>query len=347
MSGASGDGISGSGVTGTVTIANSTITGSTVNNAIITDTSGTLNLTVTDSTFSDDDAMGDNDEGLDINANGSTNATVSVTGSTFTNNNGLSFDFETDSAATGTNSVTFSNNTVSSTITDNGAGVEITPSGTSHTTVTVDGNNIQGVVSGNGIGIDAGVTANTSDATLTGTVNGNTVGSPTVAGGGGNAIGIFAEGSSTETLAVTNNKLYQYANVAGIEYYDREGGPTLNLTITGNTIADPDNEFGVWGIYGEGGVQSTDSGKVCADISGNSMTGSGTGISDGEPDFELDQAGSTVYELPGYTGGSTDTNAVVNFVADNNNSGGTPSGIATVDGGGFSNTPGGAACPTP
>ena len=66
----------------------------------------------------------------------------------------------------------------------------------------------------------------------------------------------------------------------------------------------------------------------------------------GSADIELDQnfAGVT-YELPGYTGGSTDTDAVQSFVAGNNNGGGTPSVIATVTGApGFV---GGSACPAP
>ena len=93
VSGASANGISGSGVTGTVTIANSTFTTAGVNNAIITDTSGTLNLTVTASTFSNSTASGANNGsyGLIINADGSTDATVSVTGSTFTGNTGDGF----------------------------------------------------------------------------------------------------------------------------------------------------------------------------------------------------------------------------------------------------------------
>ena len=166
--------------------------------------------------------------------------------------------------------------------------------------------------------------------------------------GGSNSISATAEGAGTETLAITGNKLYQYDDFAGIYYIDREGSPTLNLTITGNTLADPAGNAtngGAWGIYGEAGAATGDAGKVCAAITGNSLTGSGQ-TSLGSSDIELDQniAGVT-YELPGYTGGSTDTNAVATFVAGNNNSGGTPSVIATVIGApGFV---GGSSCPAP
>ncbi len=348
VSGASGNGISGSGVTGTVTIANSTFTTAGVNNAIITDTSGTLNLTITASTFSNSTASETNDNtshGLVINADGSTDATVSVTGSKLTGNLGDEFQFATDSAATGTDSVTFSNNQVSGVGVDGagGSGALIEPYGKNTTAITIDGNNIQNVTA-DGIGVD-----NEGSGTVSGTINANTVGSATVSqSGGGNSIGISAESTGTETLAVTNNDLYQYDDFAGIYYIDREGSPTLNLTITGNTLADPGGNAtigGAWGILGEGGALSTDAGTVCAAITGNSLTGSGQ-PSLGSPDVELDQAGLVTYKLPGYTGSQYDTNAVQTLVAGNNPSGGTPNVLATTNntGPGFV---GGASCPAP
>ena len=89
------------------------------------------------------------------------NATISVTGSTFTSNADTDFYVTTDSAASGTNSVTFSNNQV-----NGGGGAELNMGGTSKTTITMDGNNIQGVGGNNGIGIDDGA-ANANGATLT------------------------------------------------------------------------------------------------------------------------------------------------------------------------------------
>jgi hypothetical protein len=86
----------------------------------------------------------------------------------------------------------------------------------------------------------------------------------------------------------------------------------MNLTITANTIADP-GTFGTWGLLGQAGALSTDNGTVCADITGNSLTGSGS-AANGGTDFELDQVGATTFKLPGYSGGSSDTNAVVAFV---------------------------------
>ncbi len=335
-----GDG-SPDGLTGTVNISNSTITGSADNNADISDSSGTLNLTVTGSTFSSDNSTTGND-GLHIDANGSTSATVSVTGSTFTDNFGDHFQFSSDAASTGTNSVTFSNNTLTTTASGVlGGGVVISPFGNSHTSMTVNGNNIQGSQF-TGIAIDE----DGSTGTLSGTVNGNTIGTAatTDSGSQGNDIGIFAEGSVTETLAITNNHLFQYANEAGINFLDREGNPTMNLTITGNTIANP-GDFGSWGLLGEAGAQTGDNGTVCAAISGNSMKGSAQ-PGQGGADFEIDQEFNSTVKLPGYTGGPQDNNAVVSFIQGNNTGNGTPSGITTTSGtgGGFT---GGASCPAP
>jgi Bacterial Ig domain len=335
-----GDG-SPDGLTGTVTLSDAMITGSADNNAIISDTSGTLDLTATGSTFSSDNSTTGND-GLHIDADGSTDATVSVTGSTFLNNFGDHFQFSTDESSTGTDSVTFSGNSLNTTASGvEGGGVVISPFGNSHTTLTADDNNIQNSVF-TGIAIDE----NGSTGTLSGTVNGNTIGTASSANSGsqGNDIGVFAEGSVTETLAVTDNYLYQYANEAGISFLDREGNPAMNLTITGNTIADP-GSFGSWGLLGQAGAETGDSGTVCAGIAGNSMTGSAQ-PGQGGADFEIDQQFNTTVQIPGYTGGTENTNAVVSYIQGNNISGGTPSGIATVSGSGSGFT-GGPSCPAP
>ncbi len=316
------------GLTGTVSITNSTITGSSGNNATINDTGGTLDLTVADTTFSNDNASTGND-GLDVDADGATNATISIIGSTFTNNVGDAFQFSTDSAATGTDSVMFSSNTLKSTVAGIlGGGVDITPDGNSNTTISVDANNIQNPV-GDGIEIDEDGTT----GTLSGAVSGNTIGAPTTIGsGGGTGIGVSAEGSATETLAITGNALYQYSDEAGINFINHEGHPVMNLTITGNTVTDPGAHAG-WGIHGQAGAQTTDNGTVCAAINGNSVAGAAQAGQAGA-DIELDQNDATTFEVPGYTGAAGDTSAVESFLAGGNYGDGKPTANATVSGSG-------------
>jgi len=122
----------------------------------------------------------------------------------------------------------------------------------------------------------------------------------------------------------------------------------------GNTIADPAGsatQGGAWGIYGEDGDQASDSSTLCADVTGNTVTGAGQ-ISLGSFDIELDQTGSTTYELPGYTGpsyngGTGNASAVISMLATNNSDSTSNISATTTGPGGFSNTRGGAACPTP
>ena len=160
------------------------------------------------------------------------------------------------------------------------------------------------------------------------------------------------QGSGTETVAITNNTVRQY-NLNGINVVTRLGAPTLNATITGNTIGNP-GAFALNGILVSAGASSAlpDAGLICAGIGGagalaNAITGAGTnGADPTATDFRVRQRFSTTVRLPGYVGLAGDTTAVVAFVKANN--GVTPTGSATAafpaTGGGFV---GGAACPTP
>jgi hypothetical protein len=234
---------------------------------------------------------------------------------------------------TGTVSITNSTFTVSNSPIYGSLGTDATISDTSGTlNLTVTGNTFStgNPGSGNdGLAIDADGAANAT-VSVSGTVSGNTVGAPTVAGsGGGTGIDISAEGSPTETLAITGNHLYQYSNGAGIGFINSGGNPAMNFTITGNTIADP-GAHASHGIYGEDGAVSGDNGTVCAAITGNSIAGSGQGGAD----IELDQNDATTIKLPGYTGGSRNTGAVESFLQGGNDGDGTPTAIATVSGSG-------------
>ena len=358
------------GLTGTAVVANSSVTNSADSGLQVTDNSGSLNLTITGSTFSGgggslisttDPTLGD---GVEIFTNGSANTTVSVTGSTFSDNGGYQFDLEPTpptGTASGTNSVTFDNNTLSnSTGYGNGGGVDINQSGSSTTSFNIKNNSIQGAAR-DGIAV-----AGDGTTSLSGTIDSNTVGSPAASCSGsvqGSDIAPTTRGSSSATLAITNNKLYQYDNPAGISTINDEGSGTMNLTITGNTIADPvganvtcPGQAGpvgaLWGLWMTSGGQTGDTNTTCADISGNSMTGSApSAAAGGIDDFEFDETGNGIFKLPGYTGGSTDSNAVVSFVQGNNtpSGGSAPSGDTFIQGTGsaggiFFDT---SACPTP
>jgi hypothetical protein len=316
---------------------------------IVTDASGSLNLTVTGSTLNSTSNASTGNDGLHVDANDNASVTVSVTGSTFSNNRGDHFQFSTNATSSGTNSVTFSNNTLTGDRgsayagTNLGAGITISTDASSHTSYTLANNTITGAVSS---AITAELIKNSTAAgTLNGKITGNTIGNAAVVDSGSsqfNGITTYVEGSGTHTVSIANNTVRQYANFAGIDARIRDGSPTLNATITGNTLTNP-GTFATNGLFMSGGATTTDGGLICAGITGNSIAGSSA---NGATDFRLRQRFNTTIRLPGYAGTAGDTAAVVSFVQGNNT--GAETGSATVafptTGGGFV---GGAACPTP
>ena len=179
-----------------------------------------------------------------------------------------------------------------------------------------------------------------------GTISGNTIGTAgTVDSGSAQASGIaaYADGDGVHTVRIENNQIRQWSGFAGIDMLIRDGSPTLNATITGNTIANPGARSEATGILATAGAITTDAGTICAAITGNTLAGAG---GSGTTDFRLRQRFLTTFRLPGYTGAAGDTAAVVSFVQGNNP--GAETGSATANfpagGGGFV---GGAACPTP
>jgi len=357
------NGLDFTGLTGTATIGSSTFTGSAENNASIINATGSLNLTVTGSTFSNTSTLTGND-GIHLDSNDTSGITVSVTSSTFNHNRGDHFQLATNASASGTNSITFSNNTLTGDRgsthggTDLGGGVTINTDASSDTSFMISNNNLQGAVD-SALKVDLG-TNSTAGGTLSGTISGNTIGTAATADSGSaqtNGISATLQGSGTETVAITNNTIRQY-NLNGINVLTRLGAPTMNATITGNTVANP-GAFALNGIFVNAGASSTgngggpDAGSVCAGIGGagalaNSITLSGKNdpLDPTTTDFRVRQRFATTVRLPGYAGAAGDTTAVIVFIKTNN--GVTPTGSATAafptTGGGFV---GGAACPTP
>ena len=189
----------------------------------------------------------------------------------------------------------------------------------------------------------------TGPSTQTGTFTGNTIGVAGTQNSGsaeGSALKLQTVGQGTSNWTVTNNQIRGYNNF-GIEVLaggsaTTQGG-TINTTITGNTITQPGNTAGTITIPKQGvhfniGTVPGDTYQACAVISGNGLATSGA---DSVPstinvDVRLRQRQSTTIRLPGYSGSATDTTAVQNFVAANNDPG--TSVLAQVNsppGGGF------------
>jgi hypothetical protein len=337
-------------LTGTGGMTGVTVSGSAERNVRIANTAGTLSsFNVTGSTFSNTNMI-TGDDGFLIEQNGTGAMTVSITGSTFTDNKGDHFQVASQASAAGSINFTFNSNTLSTTLLNDasvvGGGITISPSGSTAVTFTMNGNNIQQAFD-DAINLNLG-TASTAAGSLVGTISNNVIGTPGVLDSGSessNGITVTSNGAGVTTVAVTDNQVYEYANSYGIFLNNKEGNSTLNATVTGNTVANP-GTFALNGIRLDAGATAgppADSGLTCLALTGNSVANSGL-LTD---DIRLRQRFSTTIRLPGYAGANNDTAAVNAFVQANNGGVGTAvSSAHNVGGGGFGFV-GGAPCIVP
>jgi len=333
-------------LTGTASMTNTVVTGSGDRNVHIANTSGTLTaFNVLGSTFSATNVATGSD-GFLVENNGTGAMTVAITGSTFVDNKGAHFQAVTDATATGSLNVTVNSNNLTTTPANDpnviGGGIAINSSGSASVTFTIINNNIQQAFV-DAINVNLG-TASTAAAALVGTISDNTIGAPGDVDSGsenGSGISVTSTGAGTTTVLITDNEVYQYANVFGILLDNKDGNSTMNATVTGNTVANP-GTFAINGIHVNAGATATDSGFTCAAVTSNTVANSGSGI---DTDVRLRQRFNTTIRLPGYAGANSDTTAVNAFVA-GNNAGATVSSIENVAGGGGGFV-GGAGCITP
>jgi hypothetical protein len=311
-------------------ISSSTITGSAETNLRIeNDLVNLTSFNITGSTFSNTN-MTTGDDGILILNTGSAAMTVSVTGSTFTDNRGDHFQAATDANATGTMNITFNDNVLNTTAGNDpnvlGGGITINTSGALDIVFQVNNNNIQQAFDDAiNINLDPGSLAG---ASMNGTISGNTIGSPGVLDSGSessNAITIGSKGAGSTTINVTNNFIYQWANTYGIFIGTTEGSSNVNALVSGNTVKNP-GTFGLNGIRIDAGATAGDNGLLEVTLVNNDVTGSGgsAGSPGVDPDIRLRQRFNTTIKLPGYAGGNSDTAAVNTFVAQNNDPVSTP-----------------------
>jgi hypothetical protein len=263
----------------------------------------------------------------------------------------------------GPSSVTIQNSTVQNSFS---TGVQVANGGAGKITVTVNGSTFTSnagsvIVQTTAGGLDVDITNNVStfnssnaftvnrSTAATGNVDftftGNTIGTSGVAGsgaacgGGCSGLAIFALGSGTFNALVDNNVIRQ-VDLIGIRARSQNSA-AMNLTITGNTIAEP-MAFATNGINVQSGTVSADTSATCAHIAGNTVTGAWT--ADIHVRNNLTSA-NTTFSLPGYLGAGNDLTAVANFLIANNT-------ITTATAARKATTPqnfftGGALCATP
>jgi Ca2+-binding RTX toxin-like protein len=343
-------------LTGSGGIASSSITGSSETNVRIENNTATAltAFNVTASTISNTSTV-TGDDGILVLNDGAGAMSVSVTGSTFTDNKGDHFQAASDADASGSINAIFDNNTLDTTLNGPsggspviiGGGITINTSGTLDINFHVGNNSIQHAFDDAiNLNLDPGSQAG---ANFVGTLTGNTIGTTGVLDSGSessNTITFAAKGAGTATVSITNNTVRQYSNAYGIMVAATEGSPIVNATVTGNVVKEP-GTFALNGIRVDAGATAgppADASTLCVTLTGNNATGSAK-APPSDTDIRLRQRFGTTIRLPGYTGANNDTTTVNNFVSGNNTGSPTVSSVFNVPGGG--GFVGGAACTVP
>jgi VCBS repeat-containing protein len=330
---------------GTSSITDTSVSGGIEDNLRISNTSGTANITLDGNTIGANSAsLGGN--GVLVETRQTASMTTTVNDTDFTSSREDLFQaIVTDTASS---DLTFSNNRLNNgqaAKVSGNAGAVLNTSGTgsgANLTYRVTGNTVRG--GDNGIFVQKGV----GIATARGRIENNIVGVTGVTGSGadaGSGIVVESRGQGTHVSRIAGNTIRQY-NQDGISTVNGEDGSgdngvvNVQLTVVNNTVTEPKRPQTLTGFRNEAADPAATVDE-CLDLQGNVMTGAGPFGSDIRVLFDFAQ--NTV-RLPGYAGGSADTNAVRSYLAGRNTATTT---VAGHPGSGPGYVNGGAGCTQP
>lgn len=347
------------GLHGTGSITNSTIRNAYHRNVAIRNLDGAAltAFSITGSQFRQNPSNGDADDNILMEALGTANMALSVTGSHFSSTEGD--HIQTAGVNSGTLNVNITNNTFTGGhSTPLGQGITINaatgvPGWNGRIDYDVNGNHITGAAS-NGVSVVLGTSS--AAAVFDGFVRNNVIGTSGVAfscSSQANGVYIDARGNGTHNSAVTGNTIRQCFD-RGILSEAGDGDSILNLTVQSNTIDEQVDAGAREAIQTNYGITTTnvfgnvDTNNVCLQLGGAGALANVFSHGGGAPDdFRLRNRHEATVRLPGYGGGEDDTAAVVTFVrAQNTGSVGEP-GSATASATPGAGYFGGAACTLP
>ncbi len=297
-------------VSGTMTLDDMAFNNAADNLVYLTSTSSST-VNVTGSTFTYPGVVGPAaNSAILLEPGGAANLTASVTGSTFTNILSASTQIGANTAgASGTLSLTFSNNTINSAA-GRAGGVVVSGQELTTTSLTITTNTFTGA-GGNGV-----ISIDTNDtSTVTGSISNNVITNPP-------GIGIFSavDEAATSTLTFNGNTItnsggdgIQLVNFGGV------GSSTMNATVTNNTVNGHSLNTAVSFV---GGISVTGFEDVMdPQLTGNTVTGTPASPTQcgGAPcvDYYLEEVGGTfrLEEIPN-TAATTASAAYVNATND-------------------------------
>jgi hypothetical protein len=318
------------GLTGVASISGSVVAGSIEDNVRVFNTSGALTLAVSNSVIRDNTPSSIGNDGLRIRSGGTASMDVAVQGTNLRSNRTQGVNATTEGA--GSINLLVSGGSLEG----NNVGVAMVHNSTG--SFTFDVANV-GLITGHAsspILVNRLATAGAA-STFSGHIRNNAigqVGTPNSGATAGPGIRVVNNGpAGAVTVSIANNVIREVAN-RGIDILARDGGNTINATITGNDIVHT-SPLSLEGIRIDAGAVSTDVVKVCADVSGNAITPvSVSGIR------VRQRFVGTTFQLANYAGAPNNAAAVAAHLSATN----TSTAQADFGGAGFIGVPG---CPQP
>ncbi len=271
---------------GSSVINNTTVSGTKGDNLRLQMATGTLtNLAISGSTFGPN-PVGTGANGVAVVTEGSANVTVTIARTTIAGN-------QASGLLTSIGNGTQANIAITdSTLTDNNIGIDLGSSGSGQQRITVSSNTLlrHATSAINIIG----------DGVITGTVGGNIIGNGSPGSGARDYYGIAVSHRSNLDwrLAITNNTI-RNTDFEGI--FIRSGDistntGSLDLTLTGNTVAVPDDNSGFPASPRGIAVRSRQATTMCANIANNESQGANGGVG-----YRLQQSDTSSLKLQGFT----------------------------------------------
>ena len=284
-------------LTGTSSFTNSTFRVSAVKSMDAMNNTGTLNLTITGSTFSENQ-VGTGADLVFFRAQTTANVTMNVVNSTFTKMRTAGLAFISQNTAVANVNVTGSSfDPVAPTA---GRAIDLSSNNTAALNFNINNNPKIYAIGGIAINLFA-----ISSSVMQGRINNNPdikLGGPVTAGSG--IVGQVND-NATSTLEVIGNTISGIGNDRGIRMVSEIGSTSpagrLDATITGNSVSiDPSS---IAGIDVQAGTGAADISQLCANVRTNSVTGAGGPVSFKE---RTGSVGATVF-LEGFLVNATTT----------------------------------------
>ncbi|MBJ7358040.1 Ig-like domain-containing protein [Nocardioides sp.] len=316
----------GTALAGSASVSNTHIQGGLEDNFRVSQTSGTLNRLTFDTVTIGANSTALGNDGISIEGLGTSTMNVTVQGSALTSARGDLFQMTADGSGGG--DLDFTGNALSNnhpSIGTGGGGVSLFGGAAAGATfdVTMSGSNTFRDAVGHAILM----VKSQGSGSMTGSVNGITVGQDTAGDNSGSLEGSgiklqHAGGGGTASVDITNSTFREFNNL-GIEIQSGAGvvsSGTLSTNVTGNTVTDPGSNPSVTGFQGialNSGVTPSDTFSSCLHLKGNTVAGAGS-TDTGADDIRVRARQSTTVTIPGYAGGLTDTAAIAAFLAGQN-----------------------------